>query len=220
MWVDGCDILEDRLTRQIDAQKKETLANLNVPDDLLRIHTITELAYLFFPTDEKKDRLSRERLGKISKREGELSDLALRNLNEVSLLSPFRKEKERLLKELFSHKLSGYYFLPRIYTDEIESGYVVLLREVKNISSSVATCVAGGMSRPTNTLVSGLAFDADEFAMPISELQPPFVEHLLQSFSMLYGRIGVPDFAESQIETLTRSLLGSNEVKINEDVNS
>jgi hypothetical protein len=47
-----------------------------------------------------------------------------------------------------------------------------------------------------------LSFTHSDFAMPIGELTSPQVEHLLQTFSFLFGRIGLPDPGKESVAAL------------------
>jgi hypothetical protein len=77
---------------------------------------------------------------------------------------------------------------------------VGLLRETTFIPREIAIKVARGAEKSSlehdGNLLSAttcLSFDCDDFAMPISQVPSPDIEHVLQSFSMMFGRIGLPD---------------------------
>jgi len=46
-------------------------------------------------------------------------------------------------------------------------------------------------------------FTLTDFAMPIGEIVSPYVEHLLQTFSHLFGRIGLPDPDRAKVDELS-----------------
>ena len=46
---------------------------------------------------------------------------------------------------------------------------------------------------------SGLVIGHDDLAMPVIEIGSPTIEHILQSFSQLFGRIGVEDPVDNVI---------------------
>ena len=109
-----------------------------------------------------------------------------------------------MIKDLIEHKLPGYYFLPRISPDlDIEG--VVLMREIYHIPSTVCGRIAGGLSRDDALTLDAdclryFSFTQDDFVMPVGEVVSPSIEHLLQSFSNLFGRIGLQDHDQTAVE--------------------
>lgn len=108
-----------------------------------------------------------------------------------------RKSVESVVKDLVTHKLAGYYFIPSIgsLSEKVsDNGYVVLLREIHHVSRRGVIALTEGVSSdsdPKNH--SNLCFDCFDFALPVAELTSPWTEHLLQSFCNLFGRIGIAD---------------------------
>lgn len=118
-----------------------------------------------------------------------------------------------LLKELTQQRLSGYYFLPSVYDSEDDLGYVVLLREVKHLSRSAAAAIAAGIDRTEVSDRNGsldLDFGIESFAMPIGEISSPAIEHILQTFAQLFGRIGLDDLSTDFLHAIwsRRPVLG------------
>jgi hypothetical protein len=109
--------------------------------------------------------------------------------------------RDGLITELATQRLAGYYFLDCLELDGDDNGYVALLREVQAIPRAAAMAVASGldaflfaeMCRTEPLLVGRLRIGTDEMAMPIGIVLSPNLEHLMQSFSLLFGRIGIPD---------------------------
>jgi hypothetical protein len=126
------------------------------------------------------------------------------------MVSAMPRLKEVLVKELTSYRLNGYYFLKRLQPQGDDLGYVVLLREVGTLPRSVAMAVAEGMDRSQFNELSGcdgsiatkLNVGEDDLAMPIGVLASPNIEHLMQAFSFLFGRIGINDHDSSYVCSL------------------
>lgn len=210
-WLmrDGFDLLSKRLEAEADGLLSSALAAAGISESLLLSQSMRDIEAAFFtppPTDKKAksaaDLLSkaiarRELIEKIqSEREEFCSDLYA--LNE--------KMATGLLKDLVQQKITGYYFLPSVYDSNDDEGYVILMREVNRVTRDCARAIAGGLDQE-QAAASGfndsLDFDRDKFAMPVGELSSPAVEHVLQSFGNLFGRIGLEDLPKKYIDTIS-----------------
>lgn len=117
----------------------------------------------------------------------------------------FPKIYAGVVKELMTHRLAGYYFLPRVEPDEPVSCYVILLRSIGAMPSEIASRIPSGLSAQQVASISGAGehfsySNRDEVAMPIGVISSPFIEHLMQMFSALLSRIGLPNTEASHIE--------------------
>ena len=107
--------------------------------------------------------------------------------------------RSRLVKDCIQQRLFGYYFLPAVALDGHARGYVALLREVHHLPSGIAASIAIGLGSAEYQAMLGrpeggpLSIPKDGMAFVTAVMQSPFVEHLLQVFGMLFGRIGLPD---------------------------
>jgi hypothetical protein len=118
--------------------------------------------------------------------------------------------RDGLLAELVTQRLAGYCFLDRVEPDGDDSGYVALLREIQAIPRLAAHAVANGldaglladMCKAEPSLPGRLRVPRDGLAMPVGRLSSPNLEHLMQSFSLLFSRIGIPDPDESYLAGL------------------
>ena len=116
--------------------------------------------------------------------------------------------------------MSGYYFFERLKSENALEGYVCLLREVTSLSKDVVEGLIKGLSKNQweEIIRAGVAqnldFSNEEFACPISQIGSPYVEHLMQSFSNLFIRIGVSDADADDIETIV------SKIAYNDGVNS
>ena len=109
-------------------------------------------------------------------------------------------EVRDIIQRLSRHSVLGHYFLEKLSLDISHShGYVCLLREVSTLPRAIAERLARGLSAEACRALGGdayllnLSFEYQDLAMPIIELGSPTIEHVLQSFSNLFGRIGVPE---------------------------
>jgi hypothetical protein len=122
-----------------------------------------------------------------------------------------QKTSDQLIKELITHRLAGYYFLQKIDVDGDDLGYVVLLREVHHMHRVLAERLArAGISfsefqelcRQEPFHSARINIKRDETALAISTLMSPHIEHILQVFSHLFGRIGLPDAPSSYMQEI------------------
>lgn len=82
-----------------------------------------------------------------------------------------------------------------------QCGYVALLREVKHIPRELALAIASGLDADAYLALQQqqpecagrLAVGKDDFSLPLGILRSPDIEHLMQEFSWLFGRIGIED---------------------------
>jgi hypothetical protein len=120
------------------------------------------------------------------------------------------KLKDAVLAELVSQRLAGYYFLNRVEPEQDDNGFVALLREVQAIPRSAAHAVANGldpclfadMCKVEPLLRGRLRIPHDGLAMPVGLVASPNLEHLMQSFALLFSRIGIADPDQSYVTGL------------------
>ena len=120
------------------------------------------------------------------------------------------KQVEELIQRLSRHAVLGHYFLEALDVNSPNpKGYVCLLREVTVLPRPIAEKLGRGISKGeydaafATSESAQLVFDYDELAMPIVEIGSPTIEHVLQSFSYLFGRIGVPEPSDEIIRKIT-----------------
>lgn len=209
----------DREAADVRNRFKSLLAKHQLSASLLEVHTPNEIAKLHFPVREEVDDA---KVTKEAKDALEARDIAsLLNQLQRCLGSPLpnrpeiqeavcscRRSVEAVVKELISHRLNGYYFLPTLggLTEKFsQKGYVVFLREVHHLPREGVAKLVDGISRDAATTnpTRGLCFDCFDFVCPVAELNSPWTEHLMQSFCNLFGRIGVADIDR---KVLTRIL--------------
>lgn len=139
--------------------------------------------------------------------------------------SDCREEKQKFLQlnikiynsiveELAKNQIADFHYLDRSQENEECEGYVVLLREVRFVSTILSTHIKDGIDlekyrsiEPSNDVYTGLTLNSpDHFSMPISCVESPYIEFLMQRFSNLFSRIGVRDIPKEQISRIQSAL--------------
>lgn len=189
IWVDTLGTARDFLTRN---GKSVSILDSYPP---------SEVAEMLFPMT-KSDREG-EKFHAIARKLTEITEarsaIPLSKKKLADIASSSKKISEKVLKELWSGQLAGYYYLTNIGDTDHPSkhGYVVLLREVHHISRSAAAAIAKGASSEDIAMARSLSqaydFSVFDFAYPTAKLKSPWIEHLMQQFSLLFVRIGLPD---------------------------
>jgi hypothetical protein len=225
-WLrrDGLDILVEQERSEQDGRLKSILRQANLSDALPMAISLEQIQMTHFPPDEgsKGQRKTSENFSLYLSEVRQFE--AVGHKGDPNLLFKWflenRKHKiEEIVKRLSRHSVLGHYLLESLYekNDEI-SGYVCLLREVFTLPRNVAERLGKGLDRETYVKIcgdmlpgQGLAFSTDDLAMPIIEIGSPTIEHILQSFSNLFGRIGVADPVESIIGNIILDCMADSE---------
>lgn len=107
---------------------------------------------------------------------------------------------DAVLKELSGNRLAGFYLLrdmPLLSGEEVNS--VALLREIHHMPTKLAREIVGGINKEDWVSRNDVAtrcpkfVASDDLAAPIAKLKSPWIEHVMQNFTMLFARIGVAD---------------------------
>ncbi|WP_321791859.1 hypothetical protein [Caballeronia sp. J97] len=199
----------DREFLEVKNKYRNLLVKKQLSENLLDVHSPMQIAENNFPYPDdslgnraQKERKDADDARVLAARLQELSDCLVAPLPNREgigrILSACSKNVEAVVKELVSHRLSGYYFLPSLGTiteRASEKGYVVLLREVHHIPRRTVPHLTSGVAvdDASAAATQSLRFDCFDFAYPVAELQSPWTEHLMQMFCNLFGRIGVAD---------------------------
>lgn len=191
------------------------LRNNNLSQSVLIAHSPLQIINTIFPDGSSDRTVSKARpVGLEHVRRLSLLEKALTSIpsDRVVLMvaTEYPKIKDRLIKDCIHQKIAGYYFLPAIEPNGAELGYVVLMREVHHIPSRLADLLGGGLEgRDYTELCSRnpsfgglLELPRDGFAFCGGRIDSPTMEHLMQTFSLLFGRIGLPDPDPAYIASL------------------
>ncbi|MBB2684375.1 UNVERIFIED_ORG: hypothetical protein GGD47_001952 [Rhizobium etli] len=207
-WLekDGFDILLSRTKSELVGQISSVMTAANLPRSLLNSQSIESIRGAFFtePYESKIFRSNAPRFGELVDKELELgvitSERKVKRLYEFS-----EKLASAMLRELVLHKLGGHYFLPQSVDGGPDTGYVILLREVQNLPRDLAVAIARGLDEDEAAKfkkTTAISFAKEKFAMPVGQLTSPAVEHVLQSFATLFGRIGLEDHQKEYIDRI------------------
>lgn len=213
-WLitDGSEILVADEQADLKGRLESALKDAEVSVSLLNSVSLRDIEEEHFKTSAT-DRKGNDRLKKFSAlidfREG--FDGAFKS-GQQATLEWFKQNRPKkiaeLIRKLSRQDVTGFYFLERLQNEEIPEGYVCLLREINTIPQPIAEQLADGLSRTVwreqfhSTGAACLAFDREDFGMPISQIGSPTIEHIMQCFSNLFGRIGLPDPVESEISEI------------------
>lgn len=115
-------------------------------------------------------------------------------------LMKYSATTECVVKELSKNNLSGFYLLREMpMLDDTKGDFVALLREIHHIPSALAREMVAGLTkdswleRDESTASCPRFWGDDDLAAPVAKLRSPWIEHLMQNFSLLFSRIGVAD---------------------------
>ncbi|WP_176082921.1 hypothetical protein [Martelella sp. HB161492] len=224
-WLrrDGLDILVSQERNEQNGRLRSILKSADVSDALIGSIPLSDIAEIHFPIKEgekTKNKISEQfRDHIVSMKEFE----ELNEKNDFNLIYTWFRDKkpksiETLIKRLIRHEVLGYYILESLSIDDTrEIGFVCLLREVQTLPRSISTQLGKGIDHETyHDLCENisLAFNLDiprgEMAMPIVEVYSPTIEHILQAFSHLFGRIGVADPRPESVSAFLSDSLKNN----------
>jgi hypothetical protein len=185
---------------------RNMLKNAGHADSILNVQAPRSVLKTLFPEEEtgKKARKARQAFADAV----EHYELAVKCTSSspihrdiLTLAKTHKSALDTLIKELIHQNLTGYYFLQRVEMNGSDLGYIALMREIRHVPRALAVEIANGLDAERyNQIISDdfsfagrLVFDAGGFSMPVGQLTSPTLEHLMQNFSLLFSRIGVPD---------------------------
>jgi hypothetical protein len=216
-WLhrDGRLILAERLHAETLGALKGALKDGGFSPSILETESPRSVLSTLFPPAAKVGKMAkaRERFEDLCSR-FELACLGISSDPSdavcIRVAEAAPRLKDVMLSELVNQRLNGYYFLSCVDPDGEDIGYVALLREIQHMPRGLAHAVAEGLDTArlvemcsSNPSMRGrLQIESKDLAMPIGLLSSPYIEHLMQSFSLLFGRIGVADPEPSYVTAL------------------
>ncbi len=223
-WLerDGQDLLIEDARNDLAGQIRNILRQAGLSTSLLGCVELEAIAKAHFPIEEgtKSQRKAAASFSKLASDTKHLEELVSKE-SPQSMTLWLQKERpkkiEDLIRRLFRHQVNGHYFLERISIEsDSPEGYVVLLREVASISRDVSDKIGSGLEKERYEELCkasdrndfGLSIPWDSIAMPIVEIGSPTIEHVLQTFSNLFSRIGITDPDENEIREMVQSYGG------------
>ena len=200
MHCDGLEILFGNALKSSRGNFANTLKQAGVALSVLESIPRQDVVSSFF-YGEKTNRTQKKLAPKAKEQADRLDRLDALNFEDPGdrnwFLDDCQKEASALVKELVLNKVPSFYFLPSVTDANENEGYVILLRESAFLPRRIAKEVANGVDRPAlsgSELEVHLSFTYDDFAMPVGQIPSPNIEHVLQTFSYMFGRIGLENY--------------------------
>jgi len=216
-WIqrDGRTILAERLQAEALGSLRIVLRECGHSPSILETEGLERIGQVLFESEKPDKKLAKlqqrfvenaERYGLATRAVASDPDQRLCNV----VVSKCPHLKDGLVKELVTYRLNGFHFLKRIEPHGTDLGFVVLLREIQVLPRTVGLAIATGfghfefeeMCKTDASLRTRLDVPKDALAMPVGALISPYVEHLMQAFATLFGRIGIADHESSYVRDL------------------
>lgn len=216
-WLhrDGRIILAERLSADASGALRTLLKDIGYSPVVLETESLEFVVDKFFPDSavEKSAIAARKRATELVQRYV-FAQEAARSTPEDRILLKFAlsypKLLAKLIDELVRQQLGGYYFIEQVDVNGEDRGFVVLVREIQVIPKKLAHLIMDGLdSHMFSTLCQTvpefkgrLQIKANDVSMPVGIVRSPNVEHLMQSFALLFSRIGVVDITSGYVGSL------------------
>lgn len=207
-WMkrDGLDILIENEYKNQNGQLGSMLRSAKLSPSLLDSVPLEDISNTHFPVDvgSKAQKAAASKFSDLLREIESFTSLIAKN-NHDDLFLWFRthrfKQVEELIKRLSKHSVLGHYLFEEIIPGEDgKDGYICLFREVSTLPRQVSEELGRGLSLnryedlcTSSEEAAGLVIKNNELAMPVGLVGSPTIEHVLQSFSTLFGRIGIAD---------------------------
>ena len=207
-WImrDGAQKILARAILDQNNTRKNILLGINLSTSILKTKTPDEIVAGHLLPRVASDKCFEPKLNQFKNCSTFIQEStdALAKRDQPALLALIKRSTKHLdaiVKELAGNRLLGHYLLrsmPRIYDDN-GADHVALLREIHHIPSSLSKKITGGISKDDCTYNSKAelkcpCFTAeDDYCAPVARLKSPWMEHLMQSLTLLFSRIGVED---------------------------
>lgn len=219
IFLDGALLALDRIEADLMNSAKSIVKTNSLSESLLKTHSLSKIYDAHFRQHEgdRKKSSQCEKMKAIISRHAEAVELREALTERERLVKFFAQHSgivDGLIKEMAGNRLAGYYLLLNLETLGEQNGqpHVALLREVHHIPTQLARDIANGMVPPMNTLERRSQERCPRFnsvsdvAMPLGRLRSPWIEHLMQNFSLLFSRIGIPDVDVKSLKEPLRAL--------------
>ncbi|MCW5922601.1 MAG: hypothetical protein KIS77_09665 [Saprospiraceae bacterium] len=212
--VDFWLIFSSRAKNEVIGKLYSILERYKLSRTLIKSFSPSQLRETLKDQINKKDDLD-----KFSKLLSDLEEMSKKfheidNLEIKRLIESYNKVSKSVFKELKENKIKEFYLLESWETNS--EYYVVLLREIRKLTYSLANKVSRGVyqyeiseSDFSNNDIARKP-EGDEFVYSTATLKSPHIEHLIQQFFWNFGRIGVenhPEDLESQFHNKAVNLI-------------
>ncbi|WP_303852590.1 hypothetical protein [Seleniivibrio woodruffii] len=200
-WLDiyGLRILKNEILNNNKDQIKNLLKETKIPTTLITTYSEEELINLYKTQCKPK---KQNNLSELIKEK----HMILKITDFCSLKTYYNKQVTPFMKRIFKNDVAGHYFLPSIFYNDFE-GYIILLREIRHINADICKLFPTGfkIQSPDDDLIKKeIVKNSNEEIYPLAVINSPYIEHIMQSFALLFMRIGVDDLPD----TYTNKLMG------------
>jgi hypothetical protein len=213
-WLcrDGFEILHTRVASDTESRLHSALEAASIAESVLNSQSPRQILEAIFqaPDAEKRIRNAEPKFAEIVERCEVINNISSTDHNAVCDFYENNAALARaLLKELALNRITGYYFLPSVSDEGEKLGFVALMREVSRLPRELAKRLADGLDAQDDCLTANptwatyVSFEHELFAMPIGEVPSPAIEHILQTFSALFGRIGLDDLDSTYVSQIS-----------------
>lgn len=203
-WLkrDFTKVLADRIRKNQEKKVDQLSQKFEITSFIRSTFSKNDIIKKCVPEKERKSYL--EELEKMEIIDEALAQNGSAFEKSEKFLKFFKKESEKIIDDLLGHRLPGYYFLEEVdfYGSE-KNGYIILLREMQTIPLNLGEAICNGLDEKSidnciKPLIKRfLNLENDGCSMITGVLKSPEIEHLTQSFTHLFSRIGLDDFEES-----------------------
>lgn len=189
-WIckDGFFIAKNRIRSEYLSTISNRLVSLNKSEEMMNYIGLSVIRDKVL-SDNKIDKKIKIKIDKV---------ISLDSHENYEDLTIEKEDIDKLLKkiinELVKYSLSGYYFIEKV--DNKEGFYVALLRELRFIPSNIVYKLSKGFIPTRKEDALGILFEKEVETFFCCKLNSPYIEHLMQLFSLQYARIGIDDFKE------------------------
>jgi len=204
MLCDGSNIVMDRMRAACMGDLRKALKDASLSESLLETKTMDEIYQSHFKSREGE----KAWVNRCTKLQATIGTLArMQQLRHAPNLQEERRLHlvdntsvvDAVLKELSGNRLSGFYLLREMpsLNGEQES-FVALLREIHHIPTALTRMIVAGLPKESwaeraEEQRCPRFVHTDDLAAPVAKLKSPWIEHVMQNFTMLFARIGVAD---------------------------
>lgn len=191
-------LIDNKINNEINTIK-DVIKSENSESELLHVYGIEKTINTLITKPKNKDKANVcfqniTRLENIKKTDYKI--LTKDDLNEVN-----EKSVKKELDNVIENKVEGYFLIDEVIDfndkERLLGPHVVLLREVHHISSAVVEAVKKGILHNDLRKISGaeksIQLTDDNFSYVLCNIKSPFIELIMQRFSILFTRIGVAD---------------------------
>lgn len=206
-WIlfDGVEIVLGRVVADYENNLKNIISSAGLSETLIKSKTAQEIHDIHLVKRIEEDRKWLAKCAAFLECSNSLEQAKAviesrdRELCKA-LLVKSKKVVDLVIRELAGNRLTGYYLLRRVPNihDNSLGDYIALLREIHHIPSKLAKKITKGISKDdwkTAEIVGACPrfIGLDDYSMPIARLKSPWIEHLMQSLTLVFSRIGVDD---------------------------